>query len=128
MTKDELEWAPMYMMQDARDIRGLSDEAVAAYFRLKIEYYLRGELPTDDEVKKIAEVRPQKWRAVRAELMKVFSANWQHEKRDKVLKESRQKLASYRSRAQTASAAAAAVRSGRNAPVGDAAPQEECPF
>jgi len=135
MTQDELEWAPMYMMQDARAIRGLADEAVAAYFRLKIEYYLRGELPTGDddkEIKKIADLgRPRQWNSIKAELMKAgFSENWRHEKWDKILKEARQKLEFHRSRAAKASAAAAETRAARHpAPAPAPAPEgEDCPF
>jgi uncharacterized protein YdaU (DUF1376 family) len=108
MSKLELEWVPLYILEQSHDIRNLSDESVAAYTRLQVEFFSTGKLPVDDNaVRRIAKLeRSRQWATVKEQLQKdVFTDGWRHTKWERALEDAQQRIAKNRSRTAAATAA-----------------------
>jgi|ERR1700677_1628604 len=108
MAKTELEWVPLRILEQFHDIRNLSEESIAAYTRLQLEFFSTGSLPEeDDAIKRIVKLaRPRQWPKVKEELQRdVFNDGWRHKKWERALADAEQRLA--KNRAKTANATAA---------------------
>lgn len=113
MARTELDWVPLNIGEEALDICRLSDEATAAYLRLRIEFFSKGGLPTNDfAVELIVRLeRKRQWLKVMGELKEhVFNAGWRHPKWERALEVAEDRLADNRRKTQPARAARASNR------------------
>jgi uncharacterized protein YdaU (DUF1376 family) len=109
-------------------IRNLSDDSTAMYVRLRVEFFSKGRLPTnDDALKRIAKLeKPRQWLKVREELLReVFTDDWRHLKWERALKTAEDRLADNRRK----TGPARAVRAANRQPVPEVDPDyEPIPF
>jgi uncharacterized protein YdaU (DUF1376 family) len=127
MPQTELDWVPLNIREESHDIRDLSDESIAAYVRLRNEYFSTGSLPTsDDAIKDIAKLeKPRQWVKVMTQLKRhVFNDGWRHPKWERALRAAEDRLADNRRKTAPARLARAANRQPA-APVYD---DSEIPF
>jgi hypothetical protein len=113
MDRTELDWVPLNITLESHDIRNLSDDSIAAYVRLRIEFFSKGKLPTsDDTIKRIAKLeKPRQWLKVQQELQsEVFTADWRHPKWETALRDAKERYAKNHRRTAPATAARAANR------------------
>ena len=121
-----IDWVPLYLEAEFDDIKRLSDEAIAAYVKLRSEYFSVGELPkVDDDLKSVADLdRPKLWPKVRAELQKhVFAEDWNHPVWERMLRTAEERLAKNRARTAPATEARKASAAARRVEARD--PDEE---
>jgi hypothetical protein len=113
MSRTELDWVPLNLGEEALDICRLSDEATAAYLRLRIEFFSKGCLPTNDSaIESIARLeRKRQWIKVMGELKEhVFNPGWRHAKWERALEIAEGRLADNRRKTEPARLARAANR------------------
>jgi hypothetical protein len=113
MAQTELDWVPLNIREESYDIRNLSDESIAAFVRLRIEFFSKGKLPTNDEaIEEIAKLqRPRQWLKVKHELLRdVFEDGWRRPRWEHALKAAEDRLADNRRKTGPARAARAANR------------------
>jgi hypothetical protein len=113
MSRTELDWVPLNLGEEALDTCRLSDEATAAYLRLRIEFFSKGCLPTNDSaIESIVRLeRKRQWLKVMGELKEhVFNAGWRHAKWERALAVAEGRLADNRRKTEPARAARAANR------------------
>jgi hypothetical protein len=115
MAQTEIDWFKLNIAEESLAIRNLSDESIAAFVRLRIEFFSKGRLPTnDDAIKQLAKLeKPRQWLKVRDELLRdVFQDGWRRPKWDNALKDAEARLADSRRKTGPARAARAANRAG----------------
>ena len=113
MDSTELDWVPLNIKEESHHIRNLCDEFIAAFVRLRIEFFSKGRLPTsDDAISRIAKLqRPRQWLKVKHELKsEVFTEDWINPDWENTLKAAQARIASGRARTAPATAARAARR------------------
>jgi uncharacterized protein YdaU (DUF1376 family) len=78
------EWFPCNITKEMADARFLSAKARAAHHNIMLHYFHDCGLPNDDDqVRKIADITPRDWHAVREELQKkLFTRDWRHPRWD----------------------------------------------
>ena len=129
MAQTEIDWFKLNIAEESLAIRNLSDDSIAAYVRLRIEFFLKGQLPTnDDAIKQIAKLeKPRQWLKVRDELLRdVFQDGWRRPRWDNALKDAEDRLAD--SRRKTAPARAARAANRQSAPEIDPDYDSSIPF
>jgi hypothetical protein len=113
MAQTEIDWFKLNIAEESLAIRNLSDESIAAFVRLRIEFFSKGRLPTnDDAIKQLAKLeKPRQWLKVRDELLRdVFQDGWRRPKWDNALKDAEDRLADNRRKTAPARSARAANR------------------
>jgi hypothetical protein len=113
MDSTELDWVPLNIKEETHSIRNLCDESIAAFVRLRIEFFSKGKLPPgDDAICRIAKLqRPRQWLTVKHELKsEVFTEDWKNPGWEKALVMAKAKIESGRARTAPATAARAANR------------------
>jgi hypothetical protein len=132
MAQTEIDWFKLNIAEESLAIRNLSDESIAAYVRLRIEFFSKGKLPTsDDAIKQLAKLeKPRQWLKVRDELLRdVFQDGWHRPKWDNALKDAEARLADSRRKTEPARAARAANRQPAPSPIPEIDPDyEPIPF
>jgi uncharacterized protein YdaU (DUF1376 family) len=79
-------WFEVDIGDEVMESKDLSLETCGALYRLSLDYFYKGGLPTDDRlVQKIAGVPARKWMAVRRELMTIFGPDWRHHRWDRII-------------------------------------------
>jgi hypothetical protein len=119
MDSTELDWVPLNIKEETHSIRNLCDESIAAFVRLRIEFFSKGRLPThDDAISRIVKLqRPRQWLKVNHELKsEVFTEDWRNPDWESTLKAAQARIASGRARTAPATAARAARRQAAPAP------------
>jgi uncharacterized protein YdaU (DUF1376 family) len=72
-------WMPFYVGDYLRDTRRLSALEHGAYLLLIMEYWLHGEIPSDDKaLARIVLLTDREWMKIRPAISKFFSAEWKH--------------------------------------------------
>jgi hypothetical protein len=107
MARTELDWVPLNIGEESLDICRLSDEATAAYLRLRIEFFSKGVLPTNDSaIESIVRLeRKRQWVKVMGELKAhVFNPGWRHPKWERALEAAGGRLADNRRKTEAARA------------------------
>jgi uncharacterized protein YdaU (DUF1376 family) len=82
----------LFIADDVFDTRHLLIDSIGAYHLLKVEYFILGGLPrNDDEVRRLARcANSRRWPAIRDELLThVFADGWRQPKWDALLAEMR---------------------------------------
>ena len=135
MARTELDSYRLFLNDEFEDMAKLSDDALAAYYKLRYHFFRTGQLPkTEDAIERIAKLdRPRQWQKVRAELQNgVFSNEWQHPIWIRTLRITEAQLLKDRARTAPATQARKANASARreeSAPAPDIDPDyEPIPF
>jgi uncharacterized protein YdaU (DUF1376 family) len=85
-------WMPFYVGDYLRDTRRLSTLEHGAYILLIMEYWLHGEVPTDDKaLARVAQLTDREWAKVRPTLSRFFTDEWRHGRIDAELEKAEAK-------------------------------------
>lgn len=79
-------WMPWYVADFVADTQHLDSSLTGAYMLLIGHYWLRGELPDDDEaLARIARMSASEWRKSRLKIQPFFYDGWKHKRIDEEL-------------------------------------------
>jgi uncharacterized protein YdaU (DUF1376 family) len=96
-----LPYLPFYVGEYLRETRHLTLEQHGAYVLLLLEYWWKSCLPDDDvQLARIVGVSPAEWRKLKPALKGLFQDDWRHERIDKQIKKSKDKIKKARESAE----------------------------
>jgi hypothetical protein len=113
MSKADIDWIPLKIKDEFIDIRNLSNDSIAAFVRLRIEFFTNGQLPKgDDAIRRVTKLeRSKRWDGIMRELKEnLFTDDWRCPAWEELLRTTQGKVAARRRQTEPATAARAANR------------------